>query len=99
MLCNVYLLSYQPFLTLRTIRESGDKLQLMTLLFTAVSPAIFYITARVIWDNYKYGRVLNSVGQVFLAVFLTEVIIFSYLLYWSIKVIKSGSGKKISGGN
>jgi len=94
LLCNLYLLSYQPFLTLRNIKESGDKMQLALLSLTAVSPVIFYVTARVVWDNYKYGRVLNSVGQVFLTVFVIEIVIFSYLLYWSFKVIKSGSGKK-----
>ncbi|MFA5828359.1 MAG: hypothetical protein WC841_03315 [Candidatus Shapirobacteria bacterium] len=89
LLCNLYLLSYQPFLTLRTIKESDDKLQLILLLLAVVSPAVFYVTTRVVWDNYKYGRVLNSVGQVFLVVFVVEVLIFSYLLYWSIKVIRS----------
>jgi hypothetical protein len=91
LLCNLYLLSYQPFLTLRTVIESKDRIQQAALFFTAVSPAIFYVTARVVWDNYKYGRILNSVGQVFAVVFIIELIIFSYLLYWLIKVIKSGS--------
>ena len=89
LLCNLYLLSYQPFLTLRTVIESRDRIQQAALFFTAVSPAIFYVTARVVWDNYKYGRILNSVGQVFVVVFITELIIFSYLLYWLVKVFRN----------
>jgi len=88
LICNLYLLSYQPFLTLRTIKESRNKVQLMLIVLTAISPAMFYLTARVVWDNYKYGRILNSIGQVFLTVFVVEILIFSYLLYWSVKVMK-----------
>jgi len=94
LLCNLYLLSYQPFLTLKTMKEGQNKLQLILVVLTAISPAIFYITARVVWDNYKYGRVLNSIGHVFLTVLVIEILIFSYLLYWSIKVIK-GTKQKI----
>lgn len=97
LLCNLYLLSYQPFLTLRTVIESRDRIQQAALFFTAISPAIIYVTARVIWDNYKYGRILNSVGQVFLTVFIIEILIFSYLLYWLIKVVRSCPKKREGG--
>ena len=87
LLCNLYLLTYQPFLTLKTIRNKRDKSQFLLVSAMSVLPAILYIVARIGWDCYKYDRVLASVGGVFLVTVLIEGVIFSYLLYWTGRVI------------
>jgi len=88
LMCNLYLLAYQPFLTLRTIRWRKDKSQFFLLSTTVVAPVVFYVGARVAWDVYRYGHLLHSIGPVFWTTTIIEAMIFSYLLYWTIKVIK-----------
>ena len=90
--CNLYLLSYQPFLTLRTIRGKKDKSQFLLVLGTAIVPAIIYVIARMSWDYFRYGRVLDGVGKVFAVTMLIEGLIFSYLLYWTARVIYKNHG-------
>jgi len=87
LLCNLYLLSYQPFLTLKTIRDKRDKSQFLLVSMVSVLPVTLYVIARISWDCYKYDRVLASVGRVFLITALIEGLIFSYLLYWAGRVI------------
>ena len=88
LLCNLYLLTYQPFLTLRTIRGKRDKSQFFLLSAVTIVPVIVYIITRISWDYFKYGRILTGVGGVFAATVLVEGVIFSYLLYWTVEVIK-----------
>ncbi len=88
-LCNLYLLSYQPFLTIRNLIEEKDKLQLFLLLLLAISPGTIYILARVVWDTYRYGGVLTSVGVVFLVMLIAQCSVFGYLGYWFWKVMKN----------
>jgi hypothetical protein len=88
LMCNLYLLAYQPFLTLRTIRGKRDKSQFLLLSTTVIAPAVFYVIARLTWDIYRYGHLLHSIGPVFWATTIIEAGIFSYLLYWTIRVIK-----------
>ena len=88
LMCNLYLLAYQPFLTIRTIKGKRDKSQLFLLAMTAVGPAVFYVGVRIMWDVYRYGHLLHSIGPVFWTTTIIEAMIFSYLLYWTIKVIK-----------
>ncbi|MBU3935386.1 hypothetical protein KJ909_01810 [Patescibacteria group bacterium] len=86
-MCNLYLLSYQPFLTIRTLKKERDKSQTFLLATTAVLPGIFYVMARIGWDFYRYGRLLRSIGPVFLVTMTIEAIIFAYLFYWLKQVI------------
>ena len=89
LLCNLYKIIEQPFLTLKTlIIKDRDKSQIFLLGLITITPAIFYISARFIWDNYKYGFVLNSVGIVFLIISIIEIIILGYLGFWIWKVLK-----------
>jgi len=87
LLCNLYLLVYQPFLTLRTLKKKKDKSQFVLVSGAAITPMIIYVVARICWDYFKYGRVLTSVGMVFAVTVLIEGLIFSYLLYWTGRVI------------
>ncbi len=88
LVCNLYLLTYQPFLTLRTIRGKRDKSQFFLLSGMAILPILIYAVARVFWDYFRYGQILVSVGPVFVVMVLVEGIIISYLLYWTIRVIR-----------
>ena len=89
LLCNLYNITEQPFLALKKlIIKDRDKSQMFLLAILTIMPAIFYVSARFFWDNYKYGFVLNSVGRVFLLVSTIEIIIFGYLGFWIWKIFK-----------
>lgn len=84
--CNLYLLTYQPYLTIKTIWEQKDKSQMFLLGMTAVSPALVYGAARILWDKWKYGVVLESVGGVFGIMAVVQIGILGYLGYWVMRV-------------
>lgn len=88
LLCNLYHLINEPFLTLKLLLKEKDKSQIFLLILTAISPFIIYGTARFFWDHYKYGFVLNSVGRIFLIMTIIEIAIFSYLGFWLYKVFR-----------
>lgn len=89
LLCNLYNIIEQPFLTLKKmIIKDKDKSQIFLVALMVIMPAIFYISARIVWDNYNYGFVLNSVGRVFLIISIIEIIMFGYLGFWIWKIFK-----------
>jgi len=89
LMCNLYNIIEQPFLALKTlIIKDKDKSQIFLVTIMAILPAIFYISARIFWDNYKYGFVLNSVGKIFLIISIIEVTVFGYLGFWLWKIFK-----------
>jgi hypothetical protein len=88
LLCNIYHLLTEPFLTLKRLKKTRDKSQIFLISLTAISPIILYISARVVWDFYRYKSVLPSVGKLFEVIFVMEIIIFSYLFYWVFQLIK-----------
>lgn len=88
LLCNLYHLVYEPFLTLKTLIKDRDKSQIFLLALTAVSPAIIYATARYFWDHYLYGELVSSVGAVFAFIVLIELLAFFYIAFWIFKVFK-----------
>lgn len=90
LLRNLYLLTYQPYLTLKEIWDTRDKSQFFLLLWTAVSPGLTYIILRIVWDKWQYGVVLPSIGGLFWGVLVVEIGVFIYLAYWSWRVIKDG---------
>lgn len=85
LLSNCYNLIFQPDITLKKI--SKDKSQKLLLTFLILMPIISYIGARFFWDNYKYGGIINSVGMVFFIILFIQILIFSYLFYWLLRVI------------
>lgn len=88
LLCNLYLLTYQPFLTIRTIRAKKDRSQLFLIGMVAISPLVSYGMARLVLDLVMYGRWLKSVGTVFGVTMLIEILILGYLGYWAGMVIR-----------
>lgn len=87
-MCNLYQLAYQPYLTIRKLIEEKDKSQIFLLALLTISPGLVYVLARVVWDSYRYGGVLTSVGMVFLVMLIVEILIFGYLGYWFWRVVK-----------
>ena len=88
LLCNLYLLTYQPYLTLRNIRVRHDKSQILLLLLVAFSPFFSYILARLILDIRWYGEWRLSVGAIFEVTILIELVVLGYLGYWTGQVYK-----------
>ena len=88
LLCNLYLLTYQPFLTLRTIRARHDKSQFLMIGMTALSPFLAYLMARLILDIHWYGEWRLSVGAIFEVTILVEILLLGYLGYWTGQVLK-----------
>ena len=87
-MCNLYLLTYQPFLTLKTIKTKRDKSQTILILLVSISPLLAYGVARAILDLVMYGRWMRSVGAIFGVTLLIEIIILGYLGYWTREVIR-----------
>lgn len=85
---NWYLLSYQPYLTLKEIRNKRDKSQMFLVAVTALTPAIVYIIARIIWDLVKYHRLLLVTGRVFVVAGVIQTIVLLYLGYWTLQVLR-----------
>ena len=85
---NWYLLATQPYLTIKQIKDSEDKSQIFLILLSAVTPVIAYLLARIIWDLLKYQRLLMLTGNAFLGMGLIQSMIFIYLGYWVLMVIK-----------
>lgn len=87
---NLYLLTYQPYLTLKEIREKRDKSQFFLITSAVVLPAVIYVGLRIVWDQWQYGMMLPSVGSVFWGVAVIETLVIGYLGYWTWRVIKNG---------
>lgn len=86
---NWYLLTYQPYLTLKELWDKRDKSQILLMTITALTPAIVYIVARITWDLVKYHRLLFATGNVFWAAVLIQATVLAYLGYWVLKVLKN----------
>jgi hypothetical protein len=85
---NLYLLAYQPYLTLKVLKDQRDKSQLALLAVTAITPTIVYILARIIWDLISYHRILWLTGKVFLTAAGIQTVVLLYLGFWVWRVIK-----------
>jgi hypothetical protein len=85
LLVNCYNLILQPEITLKKINQ--DKSQKLLLGIIIFMPLISYFGARILWDNYQYGSLINSVGKVFFLILFIQIFIFSYLIYWLVRMI------------
>ncbi len=90
LMCTLYLLSYQPYLTIKDLLiVNKDKSQIALLVGTALLPAVVYVILRIVYDYFRYSQLLPSLGSVFAAVLVIEAVIWVYLGYWIIKVFRS----------
>lgn len=85
---NCYELIYEPELTLRELVDDFDKSQMFLLILTALTPLFVYIVLRVIWDLVVYGNVAAIFGSGLNFVLFVEALIFAYLGYFLIKILK-----------
>ena len=85
---NLYELLREPYLTLKELKESRDKSQIFLISLTAISPLVWYLILRIIYDLIKHGRVILVTGPVFELVVVIEILIFLYLIYWVLMVLR-----------
>lgn len=88
LLCNLYHLLTEPFLTLKNLWKTKDKSQIFLIILTLSSPIVVYIITRVFWDYYRYKLIINDVGMFFKIVVFLELIVFLYISYWLTKFYK-----------
>jgi hypothetical protein len=79
----------EPFLTLKVLIKERDKSQIFLIGLIILMPILAYFMARVIWDYYRYGLIVNDVGMFFLMAVVIQIILFLYLGYWVFKVMKN----------
>jgi len=85
---NCYELFYQPEETIRELIEDFDKSQILLLVLTALIPLFLYLICRVIWDLIKYGNIAAVFGTGLNLVLFVESLIFVYLGYFVVKVLR-----------
>jgi hypothetical protein len=81
-------MAYEPYLTLKNIYIKRDKSQMFLMGITAISPAIIYVIARIIWDLFKYHRLLLLTGRVFMVAVVIQTAVLIYLGYWILQVLR-----------
>ncbi|MDD2225370.1 MAG: hypothetical protein PHP97_04410 [Candidatus Shapirobacteria bacterium] len=90
LLCNLYHMIEQPFLTFKKlIVKDRDKSQMFLVGIVFLMPILAYSVARVVWDYYRFGLIINGVGMFFLIVSGIEFFLLAYLGYWIIRVMRS----------
>jgi len=87
LLSNLYHLMTEPFLTLKTLIREKDKSQIFLISLIFLMPVIAYFLARIVWDYYRYGLIINDVGVFFTLAIVVQIILLLYLGYWVMKVI------------
>ncbi len=90
LLCNLYHAVEQPFLTLKMLLiKDKDKSQIFLVAMVILSPMLVYSVARVVWDYYRFGTIMNGVGIFFLIAGVIEILMLGYFGYWILKVIRN----------
>ena len=89
LICNLYHLITEPFATLKILIKERDKSQIFLIGMIFLMPIIAYFLARVAWDYYRYGFVIDGTGQFFIVAIIIQSGLFLYLGYWVLKVIKN----------
>lgn len=91
LLCNLYHLIQEPFVTLRLLIKERDRSQIFLISMIFLLPIIAYFLARIAWDYYRYGFIVDSVGMFFVISITIQIILLLYLGYWVLKVIKKNN--------
>jgi len=85
---NLYHLVREPVLTIKTLIKDKDKSQIFLLTIFFLAPILSYVGARIVWDYYKYGLVIGTVGRIFIIVAMIQLVLMGYLAYWLTRVIQ-----------
>jgi hypothetical protein len=89
LLCNLYHIIEEPFLTFKKLLvKDRDKSQIFLVLMVFLAPILVYFSARVFWDYYRFGGMVNGVGNLFLIASVIEFFLVVYLVYWVVRVIR-----------
>ena len=88
LLCNLYHLIREPFITLRLLIKERDKSQIFLIGLIFLMPIIAYFILRIGWDYYRYGLVVDGGGIFFTMAIVVQIILFLYLGYWVLRVVK-----------
>ncbi len=88
LLCNLYHLITEPFITLRLLIKEKDKSQIFLICMIFLLPIIAYLLGRIAWDYYRYGFVVDNVGVFFTLAIVIQTTLLLYLGYWVLRVIK-----------
>lgn len=88
LLCNLYHLISEPFLTLKRLIKERDKSQFFLIGLVFLMPIISYFLARIVWDYYRYGLIIKDVGMFFSVSLMVEIILLMYLGFWILRVMK-----------
>lgn len=88
LLCNLYHLIREPFVTLRLLIKERDKSQIFLITTIFLMPLIAYFMARIVWDYYRFGLIIDEVGMFFIIAIIIQIGLLLYLGYWVLKVIK-----------
>lgn len=88
LLCNLYHLIREPFVTLRLLIKERDKSQIFLITMIFLMPLIAYFMARIVWDYYRFGLIIDEVGMFFTIAIIIQIGLLLYLGYWVLKVIK-----------
>jgi len=89
LLCNLYHLLTEPFLTLKLLIKERDKSQIFLIGLTWLMPILVYIGARIVWDYYRYGLIIKDVGMFFGIATWIQIVLLMYLGYWLWKIMKN----------
>lgn len=88
LLSNLYHMVEEPFLTFKKlIVKDRDKSQIFLIVIIFLMPILAYSVARIIWDYYRFGVIVNEVGIFFSIVSGIEFFLLAYLGYWIIRVM------------
>lgn len=88
LLCNLYHLITEPFVTLKLLIKERDKSQIFLIGLIFLIPIIAYLLARIGWDYYRYGFLIDDFGLFFVIAITIQAGLFLYLGYWVLKVIR-----------
>lgn len=83
---NWYELMREPYLTIKTLKESRDKSQIFLISLTALTPLFLYVILRIVYDLVRYHSLLIVTGEVFKLAILFQGLVLIYLTYWIFKV-------------
>jgi len=88
LLCNLYHLITEPFITLKLLIRERDKSQIFLISLIFLMPIIAYFIARIGWDYYRYGLIIDGVGLFSTMAAILQASLLLYLGFWVLKVIK-----------
>lgn len=90
LLCNLYHMIEEPFWTFKKlIIKDHDKSQMFLMGIVFLAPILGYSIARIFWDYYRFGTIINGVGIFFMMAVVMQFFLLGYLIYWICRISKN----------